>query len=144
MAAVIFTATSTHCLLGCKYHTSHSHCTRRLTSPLLDTQSQPRGRKSCISQFLSLRNQPLWCSGNLRREASSCQSCFRSRGVPVAAVAAATIFTWLVFYLETWACVKVTGSKDPMMNVEESIFYIVGALMHEGGNIQFVKLFLDY
>ncbi len=48
------------------------------------------------------------------------------------AVGAATVFTWLVFYLGTWACVKVTGSKDPMINVEESIFYIAGALMHEG------------
>ena len=51
------------------------------------------------------------------------------------AVGAATVFTWLVFYLGTWACVKVTGSKDPMTNFVESIFFIVGTLMHEGQDI---------
>ncbi len=49
-----------------------------------------------------------------------------------AAVGAATVFTWLVFYLGTWACVKITGNKDPMTNFVESIFFIVGTLMHEG------------
>ncbi len=47
-------------------------------------------------------------------------------------VGAATIFTWLVFYLGTWACVKVTGVEDPLLEVEESFLYILGTLMHEG------------